>query len=101
MAQFNLFDQSFSIPDAYIRDYKMNERSRAAAMNAKNEFYNWYKKRSGIEDVLKNYTDIAVSMVEKYAFSPLFKGVKNNKSKKLFFISCNFCPILREPHFFQ
>lgn len=77
MAQFNLFNQSFSIPDSYIRDYKMNERSHAAAMNAKTEFYNWYKKCSGIEDVLKNYTDIAVSMVEKYAFSPLFNSLSS------------------------
>ena len=77
MAQFILFEQNFTIPDPYIRDYKMNERSHAAAMNAKNEFYNWYKKRSGIEDVLKNYTDIAVSMVEKYAFSPLFNSLSS------------------------
>lgn len=75
MAHFILFNKELSIPDSYIRNYKMNENSYTAAMSAKDEFYAWYKKCSDIEDVLKNYSEIAISMVEKYAFAPLFNSL--------------------------
>lgn len=77
MAEFILFNQNFSIPDSYIRDYKINKTSYAVAMEAKNEFYFWYSKCSGIEDVLKNYRDIAANMIEKYAVKPLFNSLKS------------------------
>ena len=73
--EFILFGQNISIPTSYIRNYKMDESSRVAAAKAKTEFYSWYKKRSGIEDVVKNYADAAVDMVGKYAFSPLFDSL--------------------------
>lgn len=70
--EFILFGQVFTIPASYIHNYKLDEACLKAAKNAKNEFDYWYKNRSGIEDVLKNYTDFALEMVVKYAFTPLF-----------------------------
>ena len=77
MAQFVLFGQSFSIPDSYIRDYEMNEISYNVRKKAKAEFESWYKKRSGIEEVLKNYIDTAVGIVDKYACTPLFNSLSD------------------------
>lgn len=73
MAKCMLFGEKFTIPDSYIRDYIMDRRDWEACEAAKKEFNTWYKKCSGIAEVMKEYDDIALGLLEKYAVTPLFK----------------------------
>lgn len=73
MAEFYLFGKSFSVKDSYIRDYVMDEKYYEACEMAKEEFFNWYNKCSGIEAVLKGYEEYACNLLNKYAIMPLIK----------------------------
>lgn len=73
MAKCVLFGATFSIPNSYIRDHIVNNRTGEAADAAEEEFNTWYKKCSGINDVMKGYYRIASEIMEKYVFKPLFK----------------------------
>lgn len=73
MVKCVLFGENFSIPDSYVRYFVMNKRSWEASEAADKEFNAWYKKCSGIDDVMKGYDKIASALMEKYAFNPLFK----------------------------
>lgn len=59
MAEFELFGETLTIPNSYIRAGLMHRRADLAAEKAEKEFISWYKKCLGIGGVLDGYKDIA------------------------------------------
>ena len=76
MAEFKLFEHTFSISDACIRDYLMNTLCYIACEQAEKEFNEWYKWCLGIDKVINGYEDKAAYIISKYAMTPLFKELE-------------------------
>lgn len=64
MAEFKLFGEKFQIPDSYIRDHLINSQCIIACKYASEEFYKWYNNCFGINNVVKDYENIAAYLMD-------------------------------------
>ncbi len=78
MYQYYLFGKNVEFTAGEIRFYEILKAKTRAMIQAGQEISEWYKRCEGIEEVLKNYNQIAVNVLQKLAEEPLMSALREN-----------------------